>query len=272
MKIGVFDSGFGGLTVLSEIRKNLPEYSYVYLGDNARAPYGIRSQETIYEYTQQAVKFFFEQQQCSLIIVGCNTASAEALRRIQQEYLPTLNNPTLHVLGVLIPTAEEAAITSKKKHVGVIATRGTVDSKAFIREIQKIDPEIHVTQKATPLLVPLIEEGWAEKPETNMILRKYLRSMKNANIDTLVLGCTHYPILVKAIARIMGKGVVLVSSAQATGKRLVSYLEAHKDLEKVLAKKGEVQYFTTDDPARFIEIGKKVFGGDFANVKQVHLV
>ncbi len=272
MKIGVFDSGFGGLTVLSEIRKWLPEYSYVYLGDNARAPYGIRSQETIYEYTKQAVQFFFEKQDCGLVIIACNTASAEALRRIQQEYLPTLPNKDFKVLGVLIPTSEEAVQYSRNGSIGVIATRGTVVSNAFEREITKLNPSAHVVQKATPLLVPLIEEGWADKPETTMIVKKYLRALKHAHVDTLVLGCTHYPILEKTIARFMGPKVTLVTSAVATGKRLLTYLSKHHQLEKFLAKTGQVQYFTTDDPERFKEVGRTIFKGNLATVTQVHLV
>lgn len=271
MKIGIFDSGFGGLTVLKEMRRCMPEYSYVYLGDNARAPYGIRSQEIIFEYTRQAVRFFFEEQQCALVIVACNTASAEALRKIQQEYLPTLHTPLKNVLGVLIPTAEEAVAASKNKRVGVIATTGTVESGAFIREMHKIDPTIHITQKATPLLVPLIEEGWKDKPETTMILKKYLRSLKHSNVDTLILGCTHYPILEKKIIRIMGKKVQMVTSAKAAGRRLLTYLQRHPELEKTLAKKGEVEYFTTDDPKRFMERGRKI-EGNVRNVQQVHLV
>lgn len=271
MNIGVFDSGLGGLTVLGELTKSFPQYHYVYLGDTARNPYGIRSKETITQYVREAVDFFFKEKNCELVIVACNTASADALRIVQQEYLPTFKSSTKRVLGVLIPTAEEAVTVTKNKRVGIIATRGTVHSGAYLREIGKLDPDIKVTQKATPLLVPLIEEGWAHKPETNMILKKYLRSFKDAGIDTLILGCTHYPILAKDIRRIMGKKVRIVTSAAGTNGRFGSYLQRHPDIKATLATAGGVEYYTTDDPERFAAMGKRVFHGNIGKVERVQI-
>ncbi|PIV90989.1 glutamate racemase [Candidatus Gracilibacteria bacterium CG17_big_fil_post_rev_8_21_14_2_50_48_13] len=271
MNIGVFDSGLGGLTVLKELTRAFPEYHYIYLGDTARNPYGTRSKETITQYVREAASFFFEQKNCELVIVACNTASADALRAVQQTYLPTLASPTKRILGVLIPTAEAAVAATKNKRIGIIATRGTVSSAAYLREIGKLDPKISVYQKATPLLVPLIEEGWATRPETRSILKKYLRSLKDAAIDTLILGCTHYPILEKDVRRIMGKQVQIITSAAATHGRLDDYLMRHPDLANTLSTEGGVEYFTTDDPTRFSDLGKRVFHGNMGTVHRVEL-
>lgn len=269
MNIGIFDSGLGGLTVLKELTAAFPQYHYIYLGDTARNPYGTRSKETITQYVREAVDFFFKEKECELVIVACNTASADALRVVQQEYLPSFGSPTKRVLGVLIPTAEKAVEVTRNKHIGLIATRGTVHSGAYIREIGKLDEDITLTQQATPLLVSLIEEGWAHKPETNMILKKYLRPLKNAGIDTLILGCTHYPILEKDIRRIMGEKVRIVTSANAVRYRFATYLERHKDIEALLGREGGVEYYTTDSPERFAELGKRVFHGNMGKVERV---
>lgn len=271
MNIGVFDSGLGGLTVLKDLVKVFPEYHYVYLGDTARNPYGVRSKETITQYVREAVDFFFREKNCELVIVACNTASADALRVIQREYLATYGSATKRVLGVLIPTAEQAVEVTNKKRVGVLATRGTVRSGAYVREIGKLDADIHVFQEEAPLLVPLIEEGWAKRPETNMILKKYLRPMKHAGIDTLILGCTHYPVLMQAVKRIMGKNVKIVTSAAATHTRFATYLARHRDLKDLLSTTGGVEYYTTDDPTRFAEMGKRVFHGDIGKVERVEI-
>lgn len=270
MNIGVFDSGLGGLTVLREFIAKIPEYHYVYLGDNARAPYGCRSQDAIFEYTCQAVKFLVEKKNCSLIILACNTASSEALRRIQQEVLPK-EYPGVRVLGVLIPTAEEAASISKKGVIGVVATRGTVESGAYIRELEKINDKLKIYQEPAPLLVPLIEEGWAHNVETKRILKKYLMPLKHAHVDTLILGCTHYPILESDARRIMGPHVEVVSSGKASSVRLVEYLLKHKDIEEKLTKDGGQEYYTTDSPERFRQMGRKVFHGKIEVVGKVEL-
>ena len=210
--IGVFDSGFGGLVVLQEFLALLPRYDYLYLGDNARIPYGTRSDRVVIRFTEQAVDFLFRQG-CELIILACHTASAKALRTIQQKYLPE-HYPERRVLGVLIPTVEEALARSPRKRVGVIATEGTVTSRSFELELKKIDPEVQVFQEACPLLVPLIEEGEQDWEGTAMLLRRYLAPLQTAGIDTLILGCTHYSILKEKIAGIMGPKVPLICSGQ----------------------------------------------------------
>lgn len=258
--IALFDSGVGGLTVLREVRKLLPQYDYAYFGDTARVPYGGRSQETIYSYVTEALEFLAGKG-VKLVILACNTASAEALRRVQQEWVPA-KHPGMKVLGVLIPTAEEAVEKSKTKRIGVIATRSTVASQAYEREILKLDPQARVVQQACPLLVPLIEEGWAGKPETRMVLKKYLRPLKSHNVDTLILGCTHYPFVQRDIERIMGKNCTVIPSSSATAQRLEEYLARHPEVEQTCTKNGSMRSFVTDDAARFEELGKNVFGMD----------
>ncbi len=267
--IGLFDSGFGGLTVLREIRERLPDYTYAYLGDSARMPYGNKTQETLYRYARQAVDFLVRQG-ATLIIFACNTVSSEALRRIQQEYLPE-KYPALKVLGVIRPTVEKALETSKTNIIGVAATRSTVLSGAYERELKKLDTTVQVYQQACPLLVPLIEEGWEKKPETRMILKKYLLRLKSCHIDTLVLGCTHYPILESEFHRKIGQRVRIVSSATATAEKLVDYLSRHPEVEKNLERKAQSKFFTSDDPARFTALGSRFLGEQIAP-RQVELV
>ncbi len=201
--IGVFDSGLGGLTVLRAFLKHLPQYDYLYLGDNARAPYGNKSIEVIYEYTRQAVQFLFDRG-CFLIILACNTASAKALRKIQQEWL-TLHYADRRVLGVVIPLAEVGVQVSRYGRIGVIGTRATIETEVYQQELDKLRGDLKVSGLACPLLVPLVEEGSAGKPETNRILKKYLRHLKDRKVDTLILGCTHYPFLQKDVERIIGE-------------------------------------------------------------------
>ncbi|MFC1790375.1 glutamate racemase, partial [Patescibacteria group bacterium] len=191
--VGVFDSGFGGLEIFREIVKKLPDYDYLYLADTARAPYGTRSQEVIYNFTLQAVDFLFKQG-CPLVILACNTASSKALRKIQQEYLPQ-KYPERRVLGVLIPACEEAVEKTSNNKVGVLATEGTVSSKAFVKELKKIKPEVEVSQQAAPLLVSIVESGEHEGEIADLALKNYLEPLLGKEIDTLILGCTHYGIL-----------------------------------------------------------------------------
>ncbi|MFZ2167243.1 MAG: glutamate racemase [Minisyncoccia bacterium] len=257
-RIGIFDSGFGGLHIMRSIVRTLPEYDYVYLGDSARTPYGDRSQETIYEFTRQAVEFLF-QHDCAIIIVACNTASSEALRKIQQEYLPQ-HAPQKRVLGVLIPAAEEAMQKGEGHRIGVIATSGTVASNAFVRELAKFDSNVRVFQKACPLLVPLVESGEQNSPETETILERYLRPLLNKHIDTLILGCTHYGILEKKIRAIIGPDIKIISEARVVPKKLKAYLQAHKELEKTLGRHGSTRFFSTDRTDKFKTLGGKFFG------------
>ena len=254
MRIGVFDSGFGGLDVLRSIVSALPHYTYVYLGDTARAPYGDRPQETIYAYTKQAVDFLFAQN-CGIVIMACNTASSEALRTIQQEY-----GAKKKVLGVLIPAAEEAVKKTGNRRVGVIATASTVASEKFVRELAKLDPSVKVFQKACPLLVPLVEAGEQNSPETEIVLKRYLNPLLRKNIDTLILGCTHYGILEKKIRKIIGPDIAIVSEARVVPKKLKKYFEKHTEIKEVLIKKANIHFYSTDRTDNFKILGSKLFG------------
>ena len=265
--IGVFDSGYGGLTILKDFLDRLPKYDYLYLGDSARTPYGNKSLKTVYEYTQQAVDFLFTRG-AELIILACNTASAKALRKIQQEWLP-IHYPERRVLGVVIPLAEAAVAATRWGRIGVIGTRATIESGVYEQELHKLNLDIKVLGQPCPLLVPLVEEGWVGKPETNMILKKYLRPLKSKAIDSLILGCTHYPFLKKDIVRIMGKNCHVLDTPGIVADKLTKYLTRHPEIETMLSRNGKRIFFTTDDPERF-----KCFGGIFLGRKipEVHAV
>jgi glutamate racemase len=256
--IGVFDSGFGGLTILSAFLKKLPECDYLYLGDNARTPYGSKSQEVIYTYTRQAVNFLFSKG-CMVIVLACNTASTKALRKIQQEWLP-VNYPDRRVLGVVIPLAESAVESTRYGRIGVIGTQATIESRVYEEELRKLRPELKIYGQACPLLVPLVEEGWVGKPESNMILKKYLSRLKRKKIDTLILGCTHYSFLEKDIERIMGKNCRVLNGPETISYKLEDYLKRHPEIETRISKNRNVIYYTTDDPEKF-----RVFGEKFLN-------
>ena len=253
--IGVFDSGFGGLTILRGYLDKLPEYDYMYLGDNARMPYGNKSQDVIYGYTKEAVDFLFKKG-CEIIIVACNTASAKALRKIQEDYLPK-NYPEKRVLGVIIPVVEDTVKIKNIKCVGLISTRATIESGTYEVELKKLAPDIKIYKQACPLLVPLVEEGWVKRPETKKILKKYLRPLKDKNIDALILGCTHYPVLIKDIKQIMGKRVRVLDSPKIVAEKLVDYLKRHSEIEKRLKKNKSITFYTTDDEKRLKEVGER---------------
>ncbi|MEI8338274.1 MAG: glutamate racemase, partial [bacterium] len=227
-------------------------------GDNARAPYGGRSKETILEFTKQAVDFLFGQN-CGLIIIACNSASSDALRIIQEEYLPK-KYPGKKVLGVLIPGAEVSALKTKNKRIGVMATEATVTSKAFERELYKIDPKIKIFQKACPLLVPIVEEGQGEELSSEMVIKDYLEYFKDKNIDTLILGCTHYGILEDQIKKNMPYNIEIVSESNIIGKKLQDYLERKPEIEETLEEGGERVFFSTDTTNKFEKLGSKFFG------------
>ena len=257
-KIGIFDSGFGGLNIMRAIVKELPAYDFIYLGDTARVPYGSRSQEVVYGFAKQAVDFLFEKK-CNLIIFACNTVSSKALRKIQQIYIPKFYH-NKKVLGVLIPAIEFAALKTKNKKIGVLATEGTVSSGAFIREIQKINPEIKIFQNACPSLVPIIEAGKHNSKETEVILKKYSEPLLKKKIDTLILGCTHYGILEKKIKKIFGKDVQVISGDDTVAKKLKDYLKRHPEIEKTLVKKSMKVFYSTDPTKNFHFLGSKFFG------------
>lgn len=259
MTIGVFDSGLGGLSVLKQLVRILPDYDYCYLGDNARAPYGDRSPERIYEFTQQAVAYLFERG-CGLVILACNTASAEALRRLQQEWLPS-HFPNRRILGVLIPAAELISQTYADKRIGIIGTRSTVQSNAYIREIKKLlSPAPHIEQYACPLLVPLIEEGWHDTVPGRHIIKKYLRPLKVKQVDVVVLGCTHYALIKDHISRVMGRRVAIIDPGIACAKALKIYLSTHQEIERTLSKGGSLRFLSTDTSERIRGIVYRYWG------------
>lgn len=257
--IGVFDSGFGGLTILRDLQKVLPQYDYLYLGDNARAPYGSRSFETIYRYTLQAVRELFSRG-CPLVILACNTASARALRSIQQQVLP-FEFPDRRVLGIIRPTAEEIGRVSKTGHIGIFATAGTVSSGSYPIEINHFYPELKVTQHACPMWVPLVEYGERESDGARYFVKKEVEAVlrEDPEIDTILLACTHYPLLEKAIRESTPPGVNLVFQGCIVADKTVDYLKRHPEIENRLAKNGKTSFLTTDT-AEFFEKGAFFFG------------
>lgn len=251
--IGIFDSGYGGLTILNGIRQLLPQYDYLYLGDNARAPYGPRSFDVVYEFTRQAVVKLFEMG-CHLIILGCNTASAKALRTIQQHDLPQID-PERRVLGVIRPTAEVIGSLTTTRHVGVLATEGTIKSESYNLEIHKLHPDIHVTGVACPFWVPLVEYNEADSPGADYFVKKRIDQIMDLDpqIDALILGCTHYPLLMPKIKKYLPTGVRVISQGEYVAKSLQDYLERHPQVEQRCAKHGEAHYLTTENPEKFKE-------------------
>lgn len=256
--IGVFDSGFGGIAVLREITRALPQYDYLYVGDTARTPYGTRSPETVYAFTRQAVNFLFARR-CDLVILACNTASSDALRKIQQTYLPRYH-PDKRVLGVLIPAVQAAHRATRNHKVGVIATASTVRSGAFVRELTKLDPNLKVYQNACPLLVPLVEAGEHRTRAAHLIIARYLKPLLARSIDTLILGCTHYGLLEKKIRALCGRRVHIVSAAEIVPQKLRSYLKRHPEIETRLKKNCSVTFYSTDLTDTFSMLGSEFFG------------
>lgn len=284
-KIGVFDSGYGGLTILDAIRRELPQYDYLYLGDNARAPYGTHSFDVIYRYTLQAVHYLLEQD-CALIILACNTASAKALRTIQQRDLPLINGANgdaalnggngvqpRNVLGVIRPTVEAVPAITKTGHVGILATPATVSSESYLLELEKINPELTVSQQACPMWVPIIEAGEHRNPGADYFVDEYLQQIltKDPQIDTLVLGCTHYPLLLQKIAqwikangkRFAANDIQIISQGYLEAKSLADYLQRHPEYREQLSKNGTCHYLTTENADRFSQsaslfIGEKI--------------
>ena len=251
--IGVFDSGYGGLTILHGIRQLLPQYDYLYLGDNARAPYGPRSFEVVYEFTRQAVVKMFEMG-CHLVILGCNTASAKALRSIQQNDLPQLD-PERRVLGVIRPTAEIIGTLTESRHVGVLATEGTIKSESYTLEIQKLWPDVQVSGVACPFWVPLVEYNEADSPGADYFVKKRIDELmrKDAAIDTIILGCTHYPLLMPKILKYLPNGVRIVPQGEYVAGSLQQYFERHPQIEQKCSRGASVHYLTTESPEKFKE-------------------
>ena len=249
--IGIFDSGYGGLTILEQIRKELPGYDYLYLGDNARTPYGTRSFEVVYRFTLQCVEYLFRQG-CHLVILACNTASAKALRTIQQNDLANID-PNRRVLGVIRPTVEEVVKFTKTKHIGLLATSGTVLSDSYPLEIHKIDPDIVVSSEACPLWVPLIENNEHQNEGADYFVKKYIRNLLNqdSQIDSVILGCTHYPLLCNKIARELPEGVKIISQGEIVAGSLADYLQRHPEMEEKCSRNASCRYLTTENPGKF---------------------
>jgi glutamate racemase len=258
--IGIFDSGIGGLTVFRSIAEQLPGYDYIYLGDNSRAPYGNRSFNTIHQYTWECVQWLFKQG-CPLIILACNTASAKALRTIQQKDMQGLD-PSKRVLGVIRPTAEVIGDYSKTKEIGVLGTTGTVQSESYLIEIQKFFPDLKVYQQACPLWVPLVESGEYEKPGSDYFIKEYLDQImaQSPNIDTLLLACTHYPLLQDRIKAHLPANINVIAQGDIVAKSLVDYLQRHPGLEQKLSKSSTREFYTTtDDTAEFDHHASRFF-------------
>ena len=258
--IGVFDSGYGGLTVLKEIVRELPAYDYIYLGDNARAPYGNRGFDTIHAYTLECVQKLFDLG-CPLVIIACNTASAKALRTIQQKDLPQIA-PDNRVLGVIRPTSEMVGTITQTGEVGILATNGTVSSESYPIEIHKFFPHVKTYQLACPMWVPLIENNEHESDGADYFVKEYLDKILSASsdIDTLVLGCTHYPLLVKKIKQFLPGGITLLSQGKIVAHSLKDYLKRHPEMESRLSKQQQQQFYTTDDPPIFDKMAEIFFG------------
>lgn len=258
--VGVFDSGYGGLTILSEIRKALPGYDYIYLGDNARAPYGSRSFDIVYEFTLEAVTELFRRG-CHLVILACNTASAKALRNIQQLDLPRLD-PERRVLGVIRPTVEAVGDITRNGHIGIFATPGTVASESYNIEIAKLHPEYAVSAHACPMWVPLVENRESDRPGADYFVRQDVDALMDTDseIDTIVLGCTHYPLLYPKIRAAVPEGIEIVRQGDIVARSLVDYLRRHPEMERRLTRSGHTQYLTTENPDKFSSLATLFLG------------
>ena len=251
--IGIFDSGYGGLTILHGIRQLLPQYDYLYLGDNARAPYGTRSFDVVYEFTRQAVVRLFEMG-CHLVILGCNTASAKALRTIQQNDLPKLD-ANRRVLGIIRPTAEIIGSITHSRHVGIFATEGTIKSESYNLEIHKFFPDIIVNGVACPFWVPLVEYNEADSPGADYFVKKRIDQLMrmDADIDTIILGCTHYPLLLPKIHKYIPRGIRIIAQGEYVADSLQNYFHRHPEIEQRCTQGGQVHYLTTENPEKFKE-------------------
>ena len=251
--IGIFDSGYGGLTILEKIREKLPQYDYIYLGDNARTPYGTRSFEVVYEFTLQAVKKLFDLG-CPLIILACNTASAKALRSIQQINLPQINANN-RVLGVIRPTVECISNITNTKHIGVLATTGTIKSQSYPLEIQKLSPDVVVSSEACPMWVPLVENNEYQSEGADYFIQKHINQLlaKDPLIDTLILGCTHYPLLIEKIRKYTPSHIQIISQGEYVAESLDDYLMRHPEINERCSKNGQCRFLTTESESKFQE-------------------
>ena len=280
--IGVFDSGYGGQTILKQLRETLPEYDFIYLGDNARAPYGSRSFDVVYEFTRQSVMKLFSMG-CHLVILACNTASAKALRTIQQHDLKqtspfddsdlTLEEEGYRVLGVIRPTTEIIGNLTHTRHVGIVATEGTIRSESYNMEITKLFPDIKVSGQACPLWAAIVEAGEADSEGAEYFVRKRIGQLlaKDADIDTIILGCTHYPLLMKALKKAVPSGINLVSQGDWVAASLKNYLQRHPEMDARCSKGGMIRYYTTESEERFKEIAAKFLNADL-DVQRINII
>ncbi|HOO95875.1 MAG TPA: glutamate racemase [Proteiniphilum sp.] len=268
--IGIFDSGYGGLTVLSAIKSLLPQYDYLYLGDNARAPYGSRSFDTVYQFTQEAVEWLFNSG-CHLVILACNTASAKALRTIQQRDLPTID-PERRVLGVIRPTSEQVAEMTSSGHIGVLGTEGTIQSRSYEIEINKLHPHLTISGEACPMWVPLVENREHDKPRADYFVRQHLEQLmaKDPLIDTIILGCTHYPLLLDKIMQHLPADIKVLTQGSYVAESLKDYLSRHKEMDAKCTKGGMVRYYTTDDSDKFNQLAS-IFMRERVDARQIKL-
>ena len=268
--IGVFDSGYGGLTILSQMRERMPEYDFLYLGDNARTPYGTRSFEVVYEFTSQAVRTLFDMG-CQLVILACNTASAKALRTIQQIDLPKID-PRKRVLGIIRPTVEYLGDITSTRHVGILATSGTIKSQSYPLEIKKLFPDITVSGEACPMWVPLVENNEAQSEGTDYFVGRHIDNLlaKDDKIDTIILGCTHYPILYDKIRRHTPEHIKVITQGEYVGRSLMNYLERHPEMDALCTKQGTCRFLTTESVEIFRQYASIFFDNDI-DVKSVAL-
>lgn len=269
--IGIFDSGYGGLTILKEIRKQLPAFDYVYLGDNARTPYGTRSFDVVYQYTLEAVKKLFSMG-CELVVLACNTASAKALRTIQQNDLPHLS-PNKRVLGVIRPSVEEVVSITRNGHVGVLGTNGTISSLSYVLELNKLSGnKLDISQEACPMWVPIVENNEIGTPGADFFVQKNIRNLFSADelIDTVVLGCTHYPLLSETIKKYLPADVSLVEQGSIVARKLADYLNRHPEMELRCSKQGKMNYYTTEHPETFDEKAS-LFIDEVVQSQKIHI-
>ena len=269
--IGIFDSGYGGLTIFEKIKNLMPEYDYIYLGDNARTPYGTRSFEVVYEFTLQAVEKLFELG-CPLVILACNTASAKALRTIQQNNLPEID-PTRRVLGVIRPTAETVGTLTKSRHVGILATSGTIKSHSYLMEIQKLFPDITVTGEACPMWVPIVENDEYHSEGADYFVKKHINSLleKDPQIDTLILGCTHYPLLMEKIQQFTPSHIQIIAQGEYVAHSLRDYLNRHPEMDQRCSKHGSSRFLTTESKLKFEESASIFLKQENINVESISL-
>lgn len=271
MKIGIFDSGYGGMTILRQIRQYLPQYDYLYLGDNARAPYGPHSFDVIYRFTLEAVESLLNRD-CQLVILACNTASAKALRTIQMNDLPRFGSDR-RVLGVIRPTVECIPELTKSHHVGLLATAGTVNSGSYTMELKKTDSEMQLTALACPMWVPLVEYNEYDSPGADYFVKKRLDQLMllDPKIDTIILGCTHFPLLMRKIVKFAPAGVRIVEQGEYVAKSLVDYLKRHPEIESKVSRGGTCQYLTTESSGKFREAAAVFLHETDINVDEVKL-